>query len=427
MIVHSCRRLTIAVAGTLALAAVLAPSMPATADPGDGHDRTLHTVELPTAKTAATMQSVAVSGSASCATPSADQRRQPDYYVSCVSFRTASRAEMSAAVGVAASSLWCDGLGAQDWWLTRTEVCIYGLIGQYTFWIEPTHEIVGTARYLLSHDINTKPGNGADIHENAFVEQIAGTGVGKATQVRFTAKCTGQCTTHDPDGYSGPMAIGSNEEALFSYTGNPVVGTPDSFRLQYTLAAFPSSGGNSSNQPIRYEFPSDIRCDQPDNAPPGCVVPLFRPTLELPLAKYGAAAVNIAIAQNYFPDGWGLTTPLSREPSEAKQDANRRAICEDGTFVPDPAVPKDSCDEFAFAASKQSGAAFGLTGVNCAEITPVFENGQWYAYIWSDGYTERCVRGHVPLPDNSAVGGELGRFTQSERLLENDQYWTAIL
>ena len=441
-------RLTIASAGTLALSATIALSgltaaAAAAAEPDNGPERTLHTVNLSTVEAAAagdtaTKQSVAAPASESCTTPSADLRRQPTYYVGCFSLRAATpsdfaaRAKASAAAGAgaraAAYTVWCDGAGPQLWWYTRTEVCIYGQIGVYTFWLEPTHEIVGTATYFLSHDINTNPGPSADIQENAFVEQIAGTKIGITTDVSFTAKCTGRCITYDGDGFSGKMTVGNYQEALFSYTDNPVVGTPDAFRLQYTLTVVPPSGG-STNQPIRYEFPTDIRCDQPAaaNARAGCVVPLYQPTLELPLAQYGAGAANIAIAQNYFPDGWGLTTPLSREASRPVQDSNRQAICEDGTFVYDPAIPADSCDEFAFAASKQSGAAFGLTGIDCAEVTPVFEDGQWFATIWTDNFTERCVRGHVPLPENSAVGGELGRFTQSERLLDNDKYLVAIV
>ena len=41
--------------------------------------------------------------------------------------------------------------------------------------------------------------------------------------------------------------------------------------------------------------------------------------------------------------------------------------------------------------------------------------------------TEKCVRGHVPLGENEGAGGELGRFTQAQRVLDLDSYSVTLV
>jgi hypothetical protein len=98
------------------------------------------------------------------------------------------------------------------------------------------------------------------------------------------------------------------------------------------------------------------------------------------------------------------------------------------TFRPRPDVTDDSCDEFAFAKSRQSGGYLGLTGKDCAEIIPRqnAQTGEWtYEPVRFSG-TERCLQAHVPLPQNQSVGGALGSMTSAERLLDNDQYYVSV-
>ncbi|MET8680802.1 hypothetical protein ABZW18_25280 [Streptomyces sp. NPDC004647] len=37
-----------------------------------------------------------------------------------------------------------------------------------------------------------------------------------------------------------------------------------------------------------------------------------------------------------------------------------------------------------------------------------------------------CLRATTPASQNSAVGGDLGRFTQGQRLLDRDKYWVTV-
>ncbi|MBE1488213.1 hypothetical protein [Plantactinospora soyae] len=120
---------------------------------------------------------------------------------------------------------------------------------------------------------------------------------------------------------------------------------------------------------------------------------------------------------------------MRRLADESLQRTNRNIIC-DSTFVPRPAeVPEDSCDEFPFAATYESGAMLGLTGAQCAEVLPYIDDvtGTWdVRYLKPVTGSERCVRGHVSLASNTDVGGDLGRLTTAQRLLDHEEYWIGI-
>ena len=138
----------------------------------------------------------------------------------------------------------------------------------------------------------------------------------------------------------------------------------------------------------------------------------------------------IQYAQSVLVDHRGRDTPMGRLPDDKIKDVNRRAMCKDGTWVADPRVqPQDSCDDFPFAGSWESGAMFGLTGASCAQVRPFIDpvSGRWVIGIYGTiTYAERCIRGHVDLLDNDGVGGDLGRYAQAQRLLDRDSYYVIV-
>lgn len=132
---------------------------------------------------------------------------------------------------------------------------------------------------------------------------------------------------------------------------------------------------------------------------------------------------------------------------------NREIICQDGSFTSDPSITNalapysdtDSCDEFPFAASYDSGAMvddwngnpkpYVTTGADCAQVTAsqTGTSGSNEAADWNtinvDGTptgSEPCVRGHIPNLLNGRVGGAYGNFIQTERLLDGDPYWVQV-
>jgi hypothetical protein len=184
--------------------------------------------------------------------------------------------------------------------------------------------------------------------------------------------------------------------------------------------------GASANQyaTAGWSVPYAVRCDDQVAGDGGCVFPAFTPNLTLPESQYGAAAATILWAQ-VNQDGVGLPygagPPLHRLADAGQASANRNVIC-DGTFTPDPNIANDSCDEFPFASSYESGAMNGYTGAECAEVEPVFDGSGWTVNDLNGIVDSGCTRGHVPLSQNQAVGGALGSFVSANRLLDGDAY-----
>jgi hypothetical protein len=97
-------------------------------------------------------------------------------------------------------------------------------------------------------------------------------------------------------------------------------------------------------------------------------------------------------------------------------------------FDPHPDTPDTTCDEYPFAASRESGGQIsGLTGDQCAQFYAFTDNGHWVLRdddrVGPVTWDEPCGRGNIPGEQNEGAGGDLGRFTQDDRLLDGDPYW----
>ncbi|GAB3003288.1 hypothetical protein GCM10023080_081290 [Streptomyces pseudoechinosporeus] len=204
-------------------------------------------------------------------------------------------------------------------------------------------------------------------------------------------------------------------------------GTRDSFQTQYHM--YVTTTGSIPTQPnVNWDSPvqAKIRCDA-ELTTAGCVIPERRADLEYSLSdpKHGSAAAAYSFAQGYLRD-WA---PLSR--ADGLSDANRARTCgsqSSDPFVPMPDyVPNDSCDEFPFAGSFEGGT----DGAQCADILPLYENGQWMIYeARADKpvtYNEPCVRGHVALDANESAGGKYGSLVKNQRILDTEKYNVNII
>lgn len=195
------------------------------------------------------------------------------------------------------------------------------------------------------------------------------------------------------------------------------------------------------------------RCDSVVTTKDGCVDEDFWPTLSLSQKLDGAAADMIKWAQHYLSGHWGLHgsgQPLHRLIGGRK---NRYVICRkgwkaDATITKDlaPFKDKDSCDEFPFAASYESGAMMtGVTGkpkphvstgADCAQVTAVEGKqppGASEATVWNtvkvDGKPSKknpCVRGHIPTKLNVMVGVAYSVLIRTQRLINKDAFWLAV-
>ncbi|MPZ86318.1 MAG: hypothetical protein GEV28_40495 [Actinophytocola sp.] len=317
---------------------------------------------------------------------------------------------------------------ANTWWVNRLETCIHGITLVYTVIQVPTGTVLGTATFAVSHEIELSA-TSVELDDNAAVTLVASSGVLVSPIASFSASCSAPCNTDDGSGFTlETFTRGETEDAFFTYSDDPS-NSADLFDTSYVFTVQPPPNTVPVDPTAEWSTPTDLfRCDDVVSANDGCVIPAFTPELQVSVSTHGAAAIGILFAQDYLPDGWGYTTELTRLADDAAAEANRRRICQDGTWVPDPFVRDDSCDEYAFARSRQSGGQLGLTGADCAEVIPWFDetDGQWY--IDPIRYTgqERCSRAHVPRDENSLVGSTLGVLTSQLRLLDHDRYWVGV-
>jgi hypothetical protein len=217
----------------------------------------------------------------------------------------------------------------------------------------------------------------------------------------------------------------------------------------------------------------DGRCDNGDtgDGSEGCVDEHFIPTVYLSYALYGASVDMINFYEENISPYYGnqyspAPQPLHRLASTTAQTANRNTICGTAVFTPDSAITAalapyndpaktppytetDSCDEYPFAATYESGAmqtgadgqpkSFVTTGADCVQGSAMqtgnsgtFEASDWSIInvdpttVTGNPATSPCIRAHVPKKLNTTLGGAVGRFSRSNRLLDRDAYWVEV-
>ncbi|MFJ7416344.1 hypothetical protein ACIQWZ_36915 [Streptomyces sp. NPDC098077] len=262
------------------------------------------------------------------------------------------------------------------------------------------------------------------VNEAVTVKVTKVSGQVKNLNIAFDVKCTSACTATGNRPWPGTKTLGLNAQASGSvaYTSNVASGARDSFQTQYHM--YVTTTGNIPTQPnVNWDSPTQakIRCDA-ELTSRGCVIPERRAVLEYSLSdpKHGSAAAAYSFAQGHLRN-WA---PLSR--ADGLANANRARTCgaqSSDPFVPLPQhVPNDSCDEFPFAGSFEGGT----DGAQCADILPLYENGQWMIYEARTDkpvtYLEPCVRGHVALDANESAGGKYGSLVKTQRILDTEKY-----
>ncbi|MEY9861723.1 hypothetical protein ABH935_007366 [Catenulispora sp. GAS73] len=317
---------------------------------------------------------------------------------------------------------WC-GSQTGIWLYSRTENCIVGFKLVETVFDANTGAQLGTANISVNQDVILSTTSNV-INENDSVTWVSATGRADVPgTLIYSGACTAPCTYSS---FSNKVVdsfyVGKTVNAQFQYSDSPGATSPDTFSTFYTLAT--ETPGVALIKPATWRMPVAVRCDNMlANRNPGCVFPASVPTLYLSEARYGPAAVNVQVAEQYLAGAPGTTTsPLTRG-NPALSQGNRDAIC-DSTFIPDPTnVPTDSCDEYPFASSQQSGGTRGLTGKNCLEIVPGYVNGHGtVSFVNQPTGTQQCERGHVPLAQNKAVGSQLSALYSVFRMLQGDPY-----
>ncbi len=312
----------------------------------------------------------------------------------------------------------CATLEPLVWWFTRDGACqIIGV--EDTVFDAESGEIVGEAWFEIEQDLSLTY-NRTIYFENETITFVEGLGAGDVTyDLNLVGYCSGSCQVLDGSAWDNIISPGQTVYGQTVYEGEtagPRTYSDTGYVLQLVNPFSISTG------PVYWGGPPSIRCDgELTNLAAGCVFPQWTPAWAASVARFGAAALNVDTAEVYLPDGWGLVTPLTRLTDQVVIAANRAAICAGFRYHD----PNDSCDEYAFASTYQSGAQLGLGFNDCAEVdyTQV-AGGQW---VWNEvrwtGH-ERCLVGHVNVNDNKALGLALANeLLTPYRVLDGDPYY----
>jgi hypothetical protein len=371
----------------------------------------------------------------------AAQPQRPQGKTVEVAFKIGPVPALGATQHAAASADCAPSFGTLD----RHDSC-WGVALTFIFFINGRP--VGTTVAALEQSIHLNPG--AKRPPVTWIEDdtVLGTASrGRTAPIAVTLEASCDKPCHAVAHFRGVLRRGLH--GTVDYTDHLAVDevnkTPTHYKLLWVAPPFAPLNVPHWNSPWAY------RCDRalPGIAGPGCVFPEFTPTFTVSRAEFGAAAAMIQWAQVNMSAHWGWQghgKPL-RRLAGPKIDANRRVICETDfhRFAPWEAdhgkvKVKDSCDEFPFAATYESGAMgpFGVkTGAACQQVKAVKTSDTGSeAKIWNAvtpyskfiRHAAKCVRGHIPLTLNVSLGGNTGYrgFIKAVRLLDNDPFWLEV-
>lgn len=327
----------------------------------------------------------------------------------------------------------CDNQPPGQWLLVdRTDECLQQS-GAYLVFDLNTGQVIAGATISLGEEfeLSTTFWDWDELVRvsmtNSFGDQAA-----LDVQVAWVSTCTSPCTPLDASAFTGDWADLSPGQtvdgSLTMQASVPVNGQVSMPQGDQLIIYNPVSANQFTS--TSWTDPYQVRCDDLIGEG-GCVFPDFTPNLVLPESSYGASAAMVLWSQ-VNQGGWGLPygggPPLHYLADSGQQAQNRNVICYDGTFVSDPNVANDSCDEFPFASSYESGAMNGYVGSQCAEVEPTYDpnQGVWTVNDLNGIVNSGCTRGHVPLSQNQAVGGALGNFIVANRILDHDAYTVQV-
>ena len=345
------------------------------------------------------------------------------------------RAASGSAAAVPLPTNDCTGKEDGSWWASRLSQCQIDPDVRYTL-RDQDGKVVATALFATAQQMELST-TSLEWTETDQLVMLEASPTLPALTATWTTKCSPTCSPATTAVFSKqPIAVGQRLEKTYKIADVPTA-QYDYLDLAYTLD-FDAAGSTEITPPATWD--SEVRCDDKLSVAntSGCIVPWVTPTLNVSRAQYGSSADMLDWAQKNLSGHWGLRNsgqPLHRLQSTRDSAANRQAICGATRFTADPAITDDSCDEFPFAGTYESGALNGVTdGRNCAQVTAVRNSttgdlaSDWQTVtpIGTVTGTEKCVRGHIPGPLNSDVGSSYGVFVKAARLADNDGFWLRV-
>ncbi|WP_285663160.1 RICIN domain-containing protein [Actinorhabdospora filicis] len=351
---------------------------------------------------------------------------------------------------------WCDTRITTGY--NRYEACLkYQMLLVEVFAL-PSMQLVGTAEFAFEQRIRTHQLDSGIVVTARFVPVRVDASIERVT-LNYTANCVGACTKERPLQWgsmswtAGDLHVAEVSNGWYwSRTGQD--GAQDTLDLTQSISSTSPRGLGVSTAANYADSETTVRCDRQYANTEGCVLYKQRPTFTVDKAAHPAAYYFIGWTQDKMggmgrPRGAdGKEHPMHREADKTAAEANRRKICPSGwvknedtiaaTLAADPGDQAE-CDEFPFAASKESGTdIFGNKtpdGDGCDQFyayAAIRFPGKWsFGLDWRMGYPQPrptgkyapCGRASMPGNQNGGVGNDLKTFHGRQRVLDNDPYF----
>jgi hypothetical protein len=326
----------------------------------------------------------------------------------------------------------CSGMEKNVYWQSRRWLCIEHQYFHYV--INPqTGGQVGRASFLIQQELTLRDVQSTPLTVGEFVAVSLRDQRGEATNMSMTfdSGCSG-CSTASGSPWEGRASFseGQTRQDQWNWTIPINAGGLERPNWGWQLRSY--SGSLPTTEP--YEWGGGIaivRCDNQVGGDYGCVMPTYRPTLTLDYAVEQAGGMLVAVGYQLNNHWWGSqekNKPLTRQANDGAANDNRDIICPDD-FEPDLNVTNPSCDEYPFARTWESRDNSTIyNGDHCQQLTSrQYPNGDWDLFpVGTWDANAPCLRATTPLGQNQSVGGELGRFTTRNRLLDRDPYYTLL-
>ncbi|MEU1002729.1 hypothetical protein ABZ375_19435 [Streptomyces tibetensis] len=328
---------------------------------------------------------------------------------------------------------WCKDAAGTSYQYTRIDGCLKGAIV-----LEATRDgaPIGTATMKVVQEIKLNP-KSQQFTTWTELSLIGMTGITSTSLATMTEDCwpTTACT-ESTGSWVGSLTWTTGDvhtaTRTNTYSWNKVVGGEAKLDLDWTTTWTTPNAAIPANQKWAADS-FDVRCDNKVGGNTGCVFYKSTPTLPLNKHKYPAAAAYYWVLMEMLdshPGSEEYGSPLHRLADDADAKENRDKMCELAVaeWKPNPKAIGESCDEYPFAKSRESGGQKLASGKYCAQMYAMENTDGTFTLKLDENYDyptwhEICGRAAITAAQNTAAGGDLGRFTSDVRLLDNDAYY----
>ncbi|MEV4876119.1 hypothetical protein [Streptomyces cyaneofuscatus] len=378
----------------------------------------------------------ALQGSQECTSAAAESQFCATYTPLSKENKAEASGKAKAANGVRSSNLvdWCDSAAAPSGYsLTRTEGC---LLGKFNIVAKNRGVPIGNAQFGVIQGIKLNSESGVFQTETS-IYLMSMVNVPAASLSSFLENCWpfSGCTAGAGE-WSGSTTWtpGDSHVAVHraSYQWKGSANSVAKLNLDWEAEwRFPNATDDADSAWEHESF--GIRCDSQVGQYVGCVFSEAIPELPLNYKKYPAAAAYYWVMMEKLsshPGSKKHTSPLHRLGDDAVSKTNRDKMCELAVaeWRPHADAAGESCDEYPFAASKESGGMTLTSGKYCVQTYSKEQADGSYMLHLDDNYdyptwNEGCGRAALPASQNKAAGGALGYFTSLMKLHKNDPYY----